>query len=250
MAHSADDSQAFVEKLWALRRVGEIIDEIDLRGKNQELVDELVALATKHGILTPYTSFLADETASIRDVASNSSRANFALDALELESGSAAFGQRLMKNSLQRAEQAPASGYGIAADSSAVSGLGGYGGGARPAAGPASSSAGRARGLQQPGFGSPSGATGSVTRPVVAEPSAEPVVVRSVLNVGKKTFFWRNDRWEDSVLTETQLKNTRKVKRFSSEYFDLSKAAGKDAAKYLAIEGKVIVVLGDIAYEF
>ena len=68
---SADDSQAFIEKLWAVRRVGEIIDEIDLHGKNQELVNELVALATRHGILTPYTSFLADENANIRDVAAS-----------------------------------------------------------------------------------------------------------------------------------------------------------------------------------
>ncbi|GIT29063.1 MAG: hypothetical protein Ct9H300mP1_11090 [Planctomycetaceae bacterium] len=34
--------QGFVEKLWALRRIGEIIDELDLNGTNQELVDELV----------------------------------------------------------------------------------------------------------------------------------------------------------------------------------------------------------------
>ena len=66
---STDDSQAFIEKLWAVRRVGEILDEIDLKGKNEELVNELVALATRHGILTPYTSFLADENTNIRDVA-------------------------------------------------------------------------------------------------------------------------------------------------------------------------------------
>ena len=71
---SADDSQAFIEKLWAVRRVGEIIDEIDLHGQNQELVNELIALATKHGILTPYTSFLADETANVRDLASSRQR--------------------------------------------------------------------------------------------------------------------------------------------------------------------------------
>ena len=65
---SHDHSQAFVEKLWAIRRVGEIIDEIDLNGQNQELIDELVALSTRHGILTPYTSFLADETGTIRDL--------------------------------------------------------------------------------------------------------------------------------------------------------------------------------------
>ena len=45
-----------------MRRVGEILDEIDLKGKNDELVKELVMLSTKHGIITPYTSFLADET--------------------------------------------------------------------------------------------------------------------------------------------------------------------------------------------
>ncbi|RPI75518.1 MAG: VWA domain-containing protein, partial [Planctomycetaceae bacterium] len=59
---SIDDSNAFVEKLWATRRIGEIIDELDLRGQNQELISELVQLSTKHGILTPYTSFLAEES--------------------------------------------------------------------------------------------------------------------------------------------------------------------------------------------
>ena len=61
---ASDETHAFVEKLWAMRRIGEIIDELDLKGKNDELVKELVALSTKHGILTPYTSFLADENAS------------------------------------------------------------------------------------------------------------------------------------------------------------------------------------------
>ncbi|RMG35001.1 MAG: VWA domain-containing protein, partial [Planctomycetota bacterium] len=57
---SRDDSHSFVETLWAVRRIGEIIDELDLHGHNQELVDELVRLALKHGIVTPYTSFLAN----------------------------------------------------------------------------------------------------------------------------------------------------------------------------------------------
>ncbi len=108
---SPDDSQAFIEKLWAVRRVGEIIDEIDLHGKNQELVNELVALATRHGILTPYTSFLADENANIRDVAATQLQTGVALEGLQRESGAYAFGQRVVKNSLQRANQAPGSGY-------------------------------------------------------------------------------------------------------------------------------------------
>ena len=68
---SGDDTNAFVDKLWAMRRVGEIIDEIDLKGRNEELVKELVALATEHGILTPYTSFLADETSRSHELSEN-----------------------------------------------------------------------------------------------------------------------------------------------------------------------------------
>lgn len=60
---SNDQSYAFIEKLWAMRRIGEIIDELDLNGANEELTKELVTLSTRHGILTPYTSFLADENA-------------------------------------------------------------------------------------------------------------------------------------------------------------------------------------------
>ena len=61
---SGDESFGFIEKLWAVRRVGEILDELDLKGKNDELIKELVELATRHGILTPYTSFMADTSAA------------------------------------------------------------------------------------------------------------------------------------------------------------------------------------------
>ena len=71
--HSGDESMAFIEKLWAVRRVGEILDQIDLNGRNEELVKELVELATRHGILTPYTSFMADETTNLHDLTENSS---------------------------------------------------------------------------------------------------------------------------------------------------------------------------------
>ena len=47
--------------------MGEIIDELDLHGHNKELVNELVQLSIKHGLPTPYTSFLADENVSLRD---------------------------------------------------------------------------------------------------------------------------------------------------------------------------------------
>ncbi|MGM0488180.1 MAG: VIT domain-containing protein [Planctomycetota bacterium] len=255
---SGDDSEAFVEKLWALRRVGEIIDQIDLEGKNEELVDELVALATKHGILTPYTSFLADETTNVRDVASNQTRTDLALDALREESGSAAFGQRRVKNMFQRAQSAPMQGYGRAADTGTVAkaprpsaargtfggmgGVGGMGGGGY---------SGRSAEQRQGGGGAPAGnATGAAARPSEPRPEEQAEAEPTVLNVGTKTFFRRNGRWEDSALTERQLQNVHKIERYSDEYFDLSQRFGKEVSKYLAIEGNVIVVLEGEAYEF
>ena len=68
-------SYDFVERLWAVRRVGFLIDQVDLHGRSKELIDELVALSTRYGILTPYTSFLADERVPLHARAENAGRA-------------------------------------------------------------------------------------------------------------------------------------------------------------------------------
>ncbi|MBU0508356.1 VIT and VWA domain-containing protein [bacterium] len=54
-------SSRFVEKLWASRRIGQLLAEIQLHGRVEEVVDELIRLSKRYGIVTPYTSFLADE---------------------------------------------------------------------------------------------------------------------------------------------------------------------------------------------
>jgi Ca-activated chloride channel family protein len=46
--------------LWAVRRIGHLMQEIRLHGQNQELVDEIVRLGRQFGIITEYTRFLAD----------------------------------------------------------------------------------------------------------------------------------------------------------------------------------------------
>jgi len=105
---SADDTYAFVEKLWATRRVGELIDEMDLVGRNEELVKELVTLSMRHGILTPYTSFFADDGVSLGDVAGNVRRAGRQLEALEQAAGESGFAQRAGKAEFKNAAKAPA----------------------------------------------------------------------------------------------------------------------------------------------
>jgi Ca-activated chloride channel family protein len=52
------DERAFVEQLWARRKVGYLLDQIRANGQKPELVTEVTALAKKYGITTPYTSYL------------------------------------------------------------------------------------------------------------------------------------------------------------------------------------------------
>ena len=81
---------------------------LDLKGKNDELVKELVELATRHGILTPYTSFLADESTNVHDLAGNAAPCRAAArGALETAGGQSGFGQRALKGELQRSRRSP-----------------------------------------------------------------------------------------------------------------------------------------------
>jgi Ca-activated chloride channel family protein len=67
----ASEKNGFVPRLWASRRIAELIDAVRQLGaepgcapddpKTKELVDEIVRLSTEFGILTEYTAFLARE---------------------------------------------------------------------------------------------------------------------------------------------------------------------------------------------
>ena len=232
-AHSEDDANAFVAKLWATRRVGEIIDEIDLKGRNDELVNELVELATKHGILTPYTSFLADENNQVRELSELQESATESLTQLNAAEGERAFNSRYNKSSLQFAEKpaalpAAASGPAVAEPSAA----GGYGG--------------------RFGVDSFHSTLETRGRGVVYYDSLQDrqVVARSMINVGRKTFNRRGDRWVDATLSEEQEKSAKQIERFSDEYFDLVAKHGKHVAPYLAIEEPVTIELDGQVYQW
>jgi len=52
----------FLPRLWAVRKIGELLDAIRLGGERRELVREVVSLSMKHGVMTPYTSYLVLES--------------------------------------------------------------------------------------------------------------------------------------------------------------------------------------------
>jgi len=207
---STDESLAFVEKLWAVRRVGEILDELDLKGKNEELIKELVELSTRHGILTPYTSFMADDQTRVHDLGRNVERAGERLRALADSSGAGGVIQRSFKGSMQRAATAP-----MAAEP--ANGLDRFAGEAATAgakfdfAQEARQEAGKAR--------------------------------ENVRNLGNRTFFRRDGQWIDSQVTNEQKSNARRVKQFSPEYFDLANRHGRKLSQYLVFDEPVLLNL-------
>jgi Ca-activated chloride channel family protein len=65
---SGESANEFIAQLWALRRVGWLLDEVRLRGESKELRDEVVDLARRYAIVTPYTSYLIVEDEARRGV--------------------------------------------------------------------------------------------------------------------------------------------------------------------------------------
>lgn len=66
-AFTGEQTADYLPRLWAHRKVGYLLDEIRLHGENQELVDEVVRLATHYGIVTPYTAGLVVEEGELMD---------------------------------------------------------------------------------------------------------------------------------------------------------------------------------------
>jgi Ca-activated chloride channel family protein len=54
--------EEFIARLWATRKIGYLLQQIRLHGEQGELVDEVVDLSIRYGVITPYTSFLVEET--------------------------------------------------------------------------------------------------------------------------------------------------------------------------------------------
>ncbi len=95
----------FVPRLWASRKIAELIDTVRQMGadpaacvtdpKTKELVDEIVRLSTEFGVLTEYTAFLAREGTDLHDTVGVHREAQYNLSsrAMQSRSGPAAINQ-------------------------------------------------------------------------------------------------------------------------------------------------------------
>ncbi len=137
-ATAPNRSADFIPRLWATRKVGYLLNQVRLNGENPEIIQEIVNLSVRYGIMTPYTSFLVEEPEL---ALSNEGRQTIAQDAYAeaaaappaAVSGEAAVQKAIEQNALAGAEMAApmplitateADGQGGAASTSSVAAVG------------------------------------------------------------------------------------------------------------------------------
>ncbi|NND97721.1 MAG: VWA domain-containing protein [Pirellulaceae bacterium] len=258
---TSSGKNVFVERLWATRRIGQIIDEIDLHGENKEMVDELIVLSKRHGILTPYTAYLAEEQTDLNDISSGRRVTRLGLQRLSEESGPRAFRQRALKSDFKSADR-PADAF---ADSESLE-MGMRIAANAPASRPQASDPFGASGAGGGGAGGgrQSGslggfARGGVNKSIAPKPAMIDTVdeakseqsvsgIERVKRIGSKTFYLRGNRYVDGDATKEQIDAAKSIEQFSDAYFKLLKDLDEDAKAYLAQEIEVLVVINEKAY--
>jgi Ca-activated chloride channel homolog len=221
----------FVPRLWAIRKVGFLLDEIRLHGERSELKDEIVTLGKKFGIVTPYTSYLVVEDVPVvaqrprddvrppprpepmwesdtrREKAPRGSGSSF-----NSPSAAAPVTMSPMKDSESAADEAVGGGFGRMADKKLDSSEGKSGIAV-------SKTVAKMKGEEQ-------GAKAN-----------EPVRVAS-----GRTFMFRDGGWIDSEALNGTAKKL-KVKYLSEAYFAILKAR-PDLKAALALSDRLVILVG------
>lgn len=101
-AGPGDGRADFVAPLWAARAIGFLLQEIRLRGRNDELIAEVVRLSRRYGIVTEYTEFLAAGRGGALTEAAALGKARAQMEvAHDMEAGAWAVNQSLNDRALQ-----------------------------------------------------------------------------------------------------------------------------------------------------
>jgi Ca-activated chloride channel family protein len=234
----------FIPRLWATRRVGNLLDEIRLHGENAELRDEVTQLARKYGIVTPYTAYLIVEDEARRGVAVNMrSFQNMDKDvAVRQEAaqswsslnmavtGSGAIAGAQLNDSMRNAVAMPPAG----------GGFGGGGGGGRGGM--------NAPDLSRQSLGLPNLASAAAKTP--SAQAREQLVQYSQQSqfVNGRNFFQNGSQWMDGDVQNNQAAKHTRIQFNSAEYFAFA-AKNKQALPWLALGQNVEFVMDGVVYE-
>lgn len=204
----------FIPRLWAMRRVGMLLDALRLRGDNDELRQEVVQLARAYNIVTPYTAYLIVEDEGRRNVP-------LAMQTLPAVRQDAALREQTQRQ-LADMEQDKV-GYEAMAASGAQAQL---------------------RGASA----APSADLGAIT---VARPGelAAPQAKQATQYIAGRTFVQQADgQWVDTAAQHLRNVEPVRVAMGSPEYFELLRK-DPSAAEWLAVGPQVQVVIDGTLYQ-
>lgn len=251
----------FVERIWAIRRVGFIIDQIDMNGQNRELTEELVSLSRRYGILTPYTSFLADERVNLHADAANARDAQKNLGQLAEVQGRFGVEQRGAKQEYMKADNLAAAGAAGRYDLNTAPAA------SAPVAGPAQAGqsgmamakrrmavvvprAPQAQGGMMAGGMMGGQGMGGMGGGMPNDQWKAQGVAANVRQVGTKTFYRKAERWVDSEVKPEDDAKAKVVEQFSDEFFKIARAQSAEMNQYLGFDEPVTVNLAGQVYRF
>lgn len=219
-----NEKNDFIPSLWAARRVGYLLDQVRLHGKDKELVDEITQLARTYGIITPYTSYLIveDERDNVRRRLIRREEQTLG----RIAEQDAGFDRN---NRVEYKEMKQKSGSQSVRASKEFQQMNF-----------ASNYAQAKAGQKRVNFTDSTGKQQNVTAQV------RNIQGRAVYNTGK---FWVDSRIQKQKSTSaSQIKQTQRIKFASTEYFNLL-AAKPLSAQFMALGKNVRFILKDILYE-
>ena len=244
-------SREFIPRLWATRRVGFLLDEIRLRGENPELRDEVVTLARRFGVVTPYTAYLIlddeerrrvpDARRSLSSLNTDAAAKDLARGAFESfksdKSGDAAVANAQSQGVLRRAEQA-----GSAQTENRALAMSAAKAASPPAAPmPAGGRRGGSSGFPMATPG-PAAAAATANR-------LEAATQNAARFVGGRAFYQNGAQWVDAAAQNRRAdQSPRRVQFGSPDYFTLLRDH-PEAGPFLALGPNVLLALGDAVYE-
>jgi Ca-activated chloride channel homolog len=215
--------QPFVARLWAQRKIGALLNQIRLGGENPELVQSVITLSVRYGIVTPYTSYLIQED-----------------DINRVDGGAGLIpGTPPPFGTVMPMGAAPA---------------GAVGGAAAPVSGADAVNRADAANILKEGANLAALPTAAATRTAVMNASGEIKAQvgaadnnLAINQVGDKAFINRSGNWVDTLYTEANMKVV-KITFLSDGYFDLLEKY-PELNVYLALGDRVLVVIDGVAYE-
>jgi len=94
----------FVPRLWATRRIGELLDQVRVEGESEGLLRQIRKLGMDYGLVTPYTTFVIES--QVEGAASAENMSLYNEEDLHWNTGETTVQARVQNQAYQQAEQA------------------------------------------------------------------------------------------------------------------------------------------------